>query len=52
MVTEIQATVTLGVGRIRASVLDKDSGGGGGDPVPISDLDADDFIVSYRGGSR
>ena len=52
MVTKIRATVTLGVGRVGASVLDKDMRGGGGDPLPIGNLDADDFIVSYQGGSR
>ena len=44
--------VTLGVGEVRARVLDEDSRGRGGDPLPFNDLDADDIIVSYRGGSR
>ena len=52
MVTEIQAIVALGVGGDRAIVLDKDSRGGGGDPLAFCDLDADDFIISYWGGSR
>ena len=39
--------VTLGVGGVRARVLDEDSRGGRGDPLPFSDLDADDFIISY-----
>ena len=44
--------VTLGVGEIGAGVLDKDARGGGGDPLSFNDLDADDIVVSYRGGSR
>ena len=52
MVTEIQANVTLGVGRVRAGVLDKNLRGGGSDPLSFSNLDADNIIVSYQGGSR
>ena len=52
MVTEIQAMVALGIGGVRASVLDENLRGGRGDPLPFSDLNADDFIVSYQGGSR
>ena len=52
MVTEIRATVTLGVGGVRARVLDENSRGGRGDPLPVGDLNADDFIISYWGGSR
>ena len=47
MVTETRATVTLGVGGVRARVLDEDSRGRGGDPLPFNDLDADDFILGY-----
>ena len=47
VVTEIRAMVTLGVGGVRARVLDEDSRGRGGDPLPFSDLDADDFILGY-----
>ena len=44
---EIRATVTLGVGGVRVRVLDENSRGGRGDPLPVSDLNADDFIISY-----
>ena len=47
VVTKIRAAVTLDVRRVWTSVLDKDSRGGGGDPLSISDLNADDFVVSY-----
>ena len=47
VVTKIQATVALGVRGIRTRVLDKNSRGRGGDPLPLSDLDMDDFNVSY-----
>ena len=47
MVTKIQANVTLGAGGVGAGVLDKDSRGGGGDPLSFYDLDADDIIVRY-----
>ena len=52
MVTKTRAMVTLGVGGVRARVLDEDSRGEGGDPLPFNDLDADDFILGYGGGSR
>ena len=52
MVTEIRATVTLGVGGVRVGVLDKDARGGGSDPLSFNDLDMDDIVVGYRGGSR
>ena len=52
MVTKTRATVTLGGGGVGVGVLDKDSRGGRGNPLPISDLDADGFIVNYCGGSR
>ena len=45
--TEIRATVTLGVGGVRARISHENSRGGRGDPLPISDLNADDFIISY-----
>ena len=47
MVTKIRANITLGVGGVRAGVLDKNSRGGGGDPLSFSDLDADDIIINY-----
>ena len=47
MVTEIRATVTLGVGGVRAGVLDKDARGGGSDPLSFNDLDTDDIVVGY-----
>ena len=47
MVTKIRANITLGFGGVRAGVLDKDSRGGGGDPLSFCDLDADDIIVRY-----
>ena len=52
MVTEIQAMVTLGVGGVRAGVLDKDVRGRGSDPLSFNDLDMDDIVVGYQGGSR
>ena len=39
--------VTLGVGGVGTEVLDKDSRGGGGDPLSFCDLDADDIVVCY-----
>ena len=50
--TEIRATVTLGVGRVRSGVLDKNSRSRRGYPLPLCDLNANDFIVNYQGGSR
>ena len=47
VMTEIRAMVTLGVGGVRVRVLDENSRGGRGDPLPVSDLNADDFIISY-----
>ena len=44
--------VTLGIRRVGSGVLDKNLRGGGGDPLPLCNLNADDFIVNYRGGSR
>ena len=52
MVTEIRATVALGVGGVRAGVLDEDARGGGSDPLSFNDLDTDDIVVGYREGSR
>ena len=52
MVTEIRAMVTLGVGGVGTGVLDEDARGGGSDPLPFNDLDTDDIVISYRGGSR
>ena len=52
VVTEIQATVTLGVGGVRMGILDEDTRGGGSDPLPLNDLDMDDIVIGYRGGSR
>ena len=39
--------VTLGIGGVGARVLNEDSRGRGGDPLPFNDLDADDFIINY-----
>ena len=47
MVTTIQAMVTLGIGRVGAGVLDKDSRGGGSNPLSFNDLDTDDIVVDY-----
>ena len=47
MVTEIQATVTVGIRRVRAGVLDEDSRGGGSDPLSFNDLDTDDIVINY-----
>ena len=52
MVTKIQAMVTLGVGGVRVGVLDEDMRDGGSDPLSFNDLDTDDIVVGYRGGSR
>ena len=52
MVTEIQAKVTLGVGGVGAGILDEDVRGGGSDPLSFNNLDTDDIVVGYRGGSR
>ena len=52
MVTEIRATVTLGVGGVGAGILDEHTRGGGSDPLSFNDLDADDIVVGYGGGSR
>ena len=52
MVTEIRAIVTLGVGGVRVRVLNKNLRGGGGDPLSFSDLDSNDLIINYQGGSR
>ena len=52
VMTEIRAMVALGIRGVRTGILDEDSRGRGGDPLSFCDLDADDFIVSYRGGSR
>ena len=52
MVTEIRANVTLGIGGAGARVLDKDLRGRQGDPLSFSNLDVDDIVISYWGGSR
>ena len=52
VVTEIRATVTLGVGGVGTGVLDEDARGGGSDPLSFNDLDMDAIIIGYRGGSR
>ena len=52
VVTEIRAMVTLGVGGVRVGVLDKDARDRGSDPLSFNDLDTDDIVVGYRGGSR
>ena len=52
MVTKILATVTLGVGGVRAGILDEDTRGRGSDPLSFNDLDMDDIVIGYRGGSR
>ena len=52
VVTEIQANVTLGVGGGGARALNKDPRGRGRDPLSLSNLDADDIVISYQGGSR
>ena len=33
-------------------VLDQDSGGKGGDPLPVGDLDLDDIVIVYCKGCR
>ena len=56
VMAKIQANVGTGGGRAQVQVLDKNSRGQGSDPLPLSDLDTDDIIVScfvgYWGGSR
>ena len=52
MVTKIRAIVALSVGGDRTIVLDENPRGGRSDPLTVCDLDVDDFIVSYQGGSR
>ena len=52
MVTKIRAMVTLGVRRVWVGVLDKNLRGGGGDRLSFSDLDSNDLIINYQGGSR
>ena len=52
MVTEIRAMVTLGVGGVGAGVWDEDARDRGSDPLSFNDLDMDDIVVGYRGGSR
>ena len=47
MVTEIRATVTLGIGEVGAGVLDENLRDGGGDPLSFHDLDVDDIVVHY-----
>ena len=51
MVTCIHTNVALGGRGAGTRLLDEDSGGGGGDPLAFCDLDADDFIIGYWGGS-
>ena len=52
MVTEIHTNVAVGGGGAGARMLDKDLRGGGRDPLPFLNLDADDIIIIYGGGSR
>ena len=52
MVTEICTNVALGGGRAGMGVLDEDLRRGGSDPLSFDDLDTDDIIVVYQGGSR
>ena len=52
MVTEICTNVALGGGRAGARTLDENSERGGCDPLPFSDLDVDDILIIYWGGSR
>ena len=47
MVTEIRATVTLGIGEVGAGVLDENLRDGGGDPLSFSDLDTNDIVIIY-----
>ena len=51
MVTCICTSVAPGGRGAGTRALDEDSGGGRGNPLAFSDLDADDFIVGYQGGS-
>ena len=47
MVTKIRAKIAVGGGSGWHGVVYQDSGGGGGDPLPFSDLDSNDIILSY-----
>ena len=44
--------VTLGVGGVGVGILDEDTRGRGSDPLSLNDLDTDDIVVGYQGGSR
>ena len=52
MVTNIQTNVAVDVGGQGMGVLDQDSGGKGGDSLPVRDLDLDDIIIVYCKGCR
>ena len=52
IVTKICTNVALGGGRAGAGVLDEDLGRKGCDPLSFMDLDTDDIVVIYWGGSR
>ena len=47
MVTEICTNVAMGGGEAGARMLDKDSRGGGHDPLPFPDLDVDVIVIVY-----
>ena len=52
MVTEICTNVALDGRKAGAGVLDKDLERRGCDPLSFADLDMDDIIIVYQGGSR
>ena len=52
MVTDIQANMTLRVGRGGVRALDKDLRCGRGDPLAFGNLDMDNIFVIYGGGRR
>ena len=52
MVAEICTNVAPGGRGAGTRVLDKDLRGGGSDPLSFDNLDVDDVIIVYRGGSR
>ena len=47
MVTSIRTNVALGGGRVGKGLLDEDAGRGRGDPLSITDIDANGVIISY-----
>ena len=47
MVTEICTNVAPGGGGARVRMLDEDSREGGGDPLPLPNLNVDDIIIVY-----